>query len=99
MLLIIGTLRLPKDAIEDARPAMARMIEGSRAEVGCLHYSYAQDMLDPALIHVKELWRSRAHLDAHFASAHLSEWRAAGKQLGIFDRNLVVHEVGEGEAV
>ena len=56
---------------------MARMIEGSRAEPGCRTYSYAEDVLDPGLIRVTETWDDRAALDAHFASTHIAEWRAA----------------------
>jgi quinol monooxygenase YgiN len=56
MLLIIGTIRLPADRLAAARPAMASMIEASRAEPGCLEYSYAEDVLEPGLIQVKERW-------------------------------------------
>lgn len=50
MLLIIGTLRLTADQLDAARPSMALMIEASRAEAGCLEYSYAEDVLDCGLI-------------------------------------------------
>lgn len=56
MLLIVGTVRLPADKLDAARPVMRRMVEASRAEPGCLDYGYAEDVLDPSLIHVKELW-------------------------------------------
>lgn len=95
MLLIVGTIRLPPANLGAAQFAMARMIEASRAEDGCLHYSYAEDVLEPGLIHVREAWRDRASLDRHFASDHLAEWRAAWPALGIGDRDLVVYEVGE----
>jgi quinol monooxygenase YgiN len=36
MLLIIGTVRLPADRLEQAKPVMQRMISASRAEPGCL---------------------------------------------------------------
>ena len=99
MLLIIGTVRLPPDKIVDARPAMERMISASRAEPGCLEYSYAQDILDAGLIHVKEVWRDRAALDEHFRSAHIAHWRSSWPALGIADRDLVVHEVGEPQPI
>jgi quinol monooxygenase YgiN len=95
MLLIVGTFRLPADRVEAARPIMNRMIEASRAEDGCVAYGYAQDVLDPGLIHVKEMWRDQAALDRHFASAHIARWRAAWPDLGIGDRNLSVYDVGE----
>ena len=95
MLLIVGTVRLPPENLAKAREAMQRMISASRAEDGCVDYGYAADILEPGLIHVKEMWRDRASLDQHFASAHIAEWRAAWPELGIGDRNLVVYEVGE----
>lgn len=93
MLLIVGTVRLPAANLNEARPAMQRMIEASRAEAGCIEYSYATDILDPGLIHVKELWLDRASLDKHFASGHIAAWRSTWPTLGITDRDLVLYEV------
>jgi len=95
MLLIVGTVRLPADNVDAARPIMRRMAEASRLEEGCLEYGYAEDVLDPGLIHVKEMWADQDALDRHFAAAHLAEWRAAWPSLGIGDRNLRVYDVGE----
>ena len=95
MLLIVGTIRLPADRIDAARPAMARMVEASRAEDGCVDYAYAEDIIDRGLIHVRERWRDQASLDAHFATPHLAEWRAAWPVLGIGDRDLARYAVGE----
>jgi quinol monooxygenase YgiN len=99
MLLIVGTIRLPADLLAQARPSMAIMAETSRAETGCLEYSYAQDVLDPGLIHVKERWRDRAALDEHLQSAHLATWRGNGPDLGIGERNLYLYEVGEPKPI
>ncbi|MDX8503890.1 putative quinol monooxygenase [Mesorhizobium captivum] len=98
MLLIIGTVRVPPDKLNQARPAMERMITASRAEPGCLGYSYAQDVLDPGLIHVSEAWRDRAALDVHFKSGHIAEWRASWAEQGIGDRKLTLYEACEGIA-
>ncbi len=95
MLLIIGTIRLPADLLDAARPIMASMVEASRAEAGCLEYSYAEDVLDPGLIHVKERWTDRAALDEHFKSTHLANWRADWPSLGVGARDLDLYEVGE----
>lgn len=95
MQLIVGTVRLPAENLERARPAMRAMVQASRAEPGCLEYGYAEDVLVPGLIHVKELWRDQAALDAHFASSHIAAWRAAWPALGIGERDLRVYEVAE----
>jgi quinol monooxygenase YgiN len=97
MLLITGTIRLPPGRLDAARPAMRKMIERSRAEPGCLEYSYAEDVLDPGLMHVNELWDTRAHLQAHFRSDHIAEWRAHWADLEISERRLRLYEVGESE--
>lgn len=95
MLLIVGTIRLPAANMDEARPAMRAMVAASRAEQGCAEYSYAEDVLDPGLIHVKELWSDRAALDRHFASSHIAQWRAAWPALGVGERDLRLYEVGE----
>lgn len=97
MLLIVGTVRLPAEKLEDARLVMQRMIQASRAETGCIEYSYAQDILDPSLIHVKELWQDRVSLDKHFTSGHIADWRSEWPRLGITDRNLMLYDVDAPE--
>ena len=93
MLLIVGTIRLPADKVSDARLFIKRMVEASRAEDGCRDYCYAEDVLDPGLIHVKELWSDRGALDRHFSSEHIRTWRASWPDLGIGSRQLVLYEV------
>lgn len=96
MIVIEGTIRV-RD-LEAARPVMAAMIAASKAEPGCIDYSYAVDVLDPHLIRVSERWESRSHLAAHAKSAHLAEWRSHWPRLGISDRSLRLYE-GEPETL
>lgn len=97
MLLIVGTIRLPPQRLAEARPAMRAMIDASRAEPGCIQYSYAEDVIDAGLMHVTELWDTRAHLQAHFRSDYIAAWRAQWAGLEISGRNLTLYEVGEPE--
>ncbi|KTR83042.1 antibiotic biosynthesis monooxygenase [Novosphingobium barchaimii] len=99
MLLIVGTIRLPSENLDAARPVMKRMADASRSEDGCIEYGYAEDVFDRGLIHVKELWRDQDALDRHVAAPHLTEWRAAWPGLGIGDRNLRVYDVQEPRPV
>jgi quinol monooxygenase YgiN len=78
---------------------MAAMVQASREEPGCLEYSYAEDVLEPGLIHVNERWIDRAALNEHFKSAHLATWRANWPSLGMGDRNLRLYEAGESEPI
>jgi quinol monooxygenase YgiN len=98
-LLIIGSVRVAPDNGAEARKAMAAMIAASRGEEGCLHYAYAEDVAEPGLIRVSELWRDRDALASHIASDHLAAWRAAWPRLGLSDRDLLLYEVGDPEPV
>jgi quinol monooxygenase YgiN len=90
--IIAGTVRVPPENLEAFRPHMARMLGASRAEDGCLTYSYAVDVQDPGLIRVFEAWRDQAAVEAHFQAPHMAEWRAAWPALGISDRRLTLYE-------
>lgn len=85
---IVGHFRMPPENLAKARPLMIAVIEGSRAEAGCIEYNYAEDLLEPGLIRVSEVWESREHLAAHFHSAHMQRWIAERAELGLFDRSI-----------
>jgi quinol monooxygenase YgiN len=99
MLIIMGTVRIAPERIADALPAMAKMVAASNGEDGCHLYAYSQDLVDPGLVRISEKWRDREALKAHFATAHMAEWRGAIPSLGISDRNLMLYEANDGEAV
>lgn len=98
MLLITGTIHLPPARPADARPAMRAMIAASRAEPGCLRYSYAEDVLEPGLIRVNGPSASRAELKVHSQSAHVVVRRALWAALEIGDYDLRRYEIGASEA-
>lgn len=98
MLLVIGTVRLPPANLPAARDVMAQMVAASRAEEGCVDYSYAEDILDPGLIRVSECWRGQSALDRHLRSDHLKAWRSSWPALGVTDRQLTVYSAAAGRA-
>lgn len=92
-LIIAGTVRVPPERLAAFRPHMQAMLQASRAEDGCLEYSYAEDVLEPGLIRVFEAWRDQAALDAHFLTAHMATWRSHWPAFGVSDRRLFAYEV------
>ena len=78
---------------------MQAMVVASRAEDGCGGYAYAEDLFEPGLIHISETWRDKAALQAHATSAHMATWRAAGREIGISDRNLTLYETSNPQAI
>ncbi|WP_300576898.1 putative quinol monooxygenase [Phenylobacterium sp.] len=92
-LVIAGTIRVPADRLEAFRPHMRAMLAASRAEDGCVDYAYAEDVAEPGLIRVFEVWRDQAAIDAHFQTPHMAAWRAAWPEFGVHDRRLSAYEV------
>lgn len=96
MIVVVGSFRIPPSMIEVVRPVMEAMITASRAEEGCIEYSYALDVLDEGLVRVSEKWRDREALEAHFRTAHIAEWRAQVSALAVSERDLTAHETDDG---
>ena len=77
MVIVEGWVRLSDGELDRFEAAGKEMILASRAEAGCIDYSYARDLIDPLLIRISEKWRDSAALDTHFAEPHMARFQAA----------------------
>ena len=93
MIAVIGQFRMPPENMAAARPLMRKVMEATRAEAGCTEYNYAEDVLDPGLIRVSEVWDSRDHLTAHLATPHMRLWGDERIALGLSGRAITVYDV------
>ncbi len=98
-LIVAGTFQVPAENLEAFEGPMAEMLAASRAEAGCVEYSYAVDVAQPGLVRVFEVWRARVDLEAHFKSAHLARWRKAWARFGVSDRRLTTYEIAHSEPI
>lgn len=94
---IVGQFRIPAENLASARPLMVAVMQASRAEDGCIEYNYAEDLAEPGLIRVSEVWESRQHLAAHFKSAHMQRWIEERAGLGLSGRQVTGFEAERGE--
>lgn len=97
--IIAGTVRVPPQNLAGIRPHMDAMLAASRAEPGCVEYSYAEDVVEPGLIRVFEVWRDQAAVDEHFATEHMKVWRAAWPSFGVSERRLLAYEVASAQSI
>ena len=81
------------------RDAAFAQMSASRAEPGCLDYTYALDVADPCLMRVLERWESWQALEDHFTRPHMIPWRAALASVTMVERNLHAHEVMQSRKV
>jgi len=77
MVVVMGTAKLAPGDIERLGPEIAAMLDATRAEEGCVFYTFSRDIADPDLLRISERWRDRTALDAHFATAHMATFNAA----------------------
>jgi quinol monooxygenase YgiN len=95
MIVITGHIRVPPENLERARPLMKAFIEATRQEVGCLAYSFGEDVLEPGRIVLAETWRDHEALMTHLNAPHFAAWRDANAGLGVFDRDLIVYQASD----
>ncbi len=92
MIVIEGSLTLSVEPTESISQAMAAMVTATRAEPGCISYSFGIDVIDPRIIRIGERWESREALAMHGTSDHMSDWRAALADVGVAGKALDVFE-------
>ena len=90
---LAGTVRFPLDKLDAALAMMMEMMRLSRAEDGCVEYAYSQDLIEPTLVHVFEVWRDAAALQAHHDAPHFHRWKAEREGLGMTDRRMRLYAV------
>ncbi|MBO0906128.1 putative quinol monooxygenase [Jiella sonneratiae] len=97
MIIVSGTLRLSPGDLASVRVAAAAVVTATRAEAGCITYSFAEDLLEAGLVRIYEEWESREALAAHGRSGHVAAWHRALATVSVLGRNLQVIEAGKAE--
>ena len=68
MVIVIGTFVVDPARREEFLAERLERMRTSRAEAGCLEYTFAADPLDPGRVLLTERWTDQAALDAHLAA-------------------------------
>ena len=63
--------------IQALRGALDAVETASRAEPGCLDYTFSVELNNAAVLRITEKWQSLDDLKAHFEMPHLAEFRKA----------------------
>jgi quinol monooxygenase YgiN len=99
MIVLSGTVRIAPGRKADAAPHIRSIVAASRAEPGCLAYSFAYDVEDPDLVRIFEIYADDDALAAHRAAPHFAAWRAAWAQAGIGDRQMKEFRVSQAKDI
>lgn len=69
------------------------MIAPSRAETGCLHYSFYQDLNEGNRFFFYEEWKDQASIDLHNTTKHFLEFQPIFKNFTVGDAIVTVHQI------
>jgi quinol monooxygenase YgiN len=92
MIIVAGTIQVSQEAIAAMRERARTMVTATRAEAGCRVYSFAEDLAEPGLVRIFEIWDSQEALQAHFATPHMAAWRAAMAQFEVKGAKVSVYD-------
>ena len=66
MIIVIGTVTVREDALEDAIELSQQHVNRSRQETGCISHAVHIDSEDPNRLVFVERWEDMEHLQQHF---------------------------------
>lgn len=96
MLIVLGEATLGEGALDKARDAFTAAAKETRAEEGCIAYTFAQDVSDPAKLLIVEKWVDDAALAAHGKTPHMAAFRAAISGIDIAITDLKKYQSDDG---
>lgn len=74
LLTVIARMRAKPGKEQELRRELEALIEPTTKEDGYVNYDLHQGTDDPAVFYFYENWESEAHLDAHLAAPHLTDF-------------------------
>ncbi len=91
MLIVAGTFLVDPDRRDEFIAARHDGMRHSRAEPGCIEYSFCADPLEPGKVILYERWASKADLAAHLAA--LKERPPAADTVPVHHREVLQYEI------
>lgn len=77
MIVVNAVVHTNQAAVEALKESIATMERKSRAEAGCLDYTFSVELNRPDVLRITEKWDSAESLAAHFRQPHMEDFRAA----------------------
>lgn len=99
MIVLAGTIRIAPGKREVALPPIRAIVAASRAEPGCISYSFSFDVNDDHLVHIFEVFRDLEAREAHRSMPHMKVWRDSWAAAGIGDRHMREYEVARAKDI
>jgi quinol monooxygenase YgiN len=92
MVIVGGTFEFDPAKREQFLASRVEMMRNSRAEAGCLEYTFAADPIDPGRVVLYERWESQEALDAHLAAMR-SAPRSPDNEVPPISSSITIYDV------
>lgn len=92
MLIVAGSIEVDPARRAAFLASRTETMRRSRAEEGCLEYTFSADPLDPGRVLLFERWEDQAALDAHLAALRAGG-PPAGDEVRPVGQSIAVYEV------
>ncbi|MFT5209102.1 MAG: quinol monooxygenase YgiN [Flavobacterium sp.] len=76
MIVVNATVHTNEEAISAMTAAITKMEQASRAEAGCLDYTFSVELSEPHKLRITERWDSMEVLAAHFSTPHMADFQS-----------------------
>ncbi|GAB5488578.1 MAG: hypothetical protein Pars2KO_21480 [Parasphingorhabdus sp.] len=83
MIFVQGWIKVSEKDLPTIIPAASTMMIETVKEEGCLHYSFAHDIVETGLVQISERWDTEESLNAHFQTSHMLAFNKAISELSI----------------
>jgi quinol monooxygenase YgiN len=93
MIIVLVEIGVEASAVAGVKGAVKKMEDASRAEPGCVGYSFSVDITDPSIVRVTERWRSMEDLRTHMGMPHMAEFQQAVGMLQPKSLNIKSYEI------
>jgi quinol monooxygenase YgiN len=74
---VVAKVVAKRDAVEEVKTELLKLVAPTRKESGCIEYNLHQDNVDPAQFVFYETWESAACLEQHMNTDHFTRYVAA----------------------
>ena len=78
---VVARFKAKANMIEEAKQALAALVDPTHSESGCINYDLHQDSNDPTQFLFYENWKSQSDLDEHLNKPYLHALREKASEL------------------
>ena len=92
MVIVGGSFEVDPNERERFLCGRHELMRASRAEAGCLEYTFGADPIDPSRVVLFERWESQAALDAHLSALRAGP-QSSGSDVPTITSSIVIYDV------